>query len=281
MQTILVPTDFSRNAYHALRYATALLKERDCTFFLLNVYENQKGFKNKTRGSADGQLSDKRKKASEAKLQVTIDRIEKENVNDNHSYELISEASDLNRTVQGLIKELNIDLIVLGNKGETSSIPLFLGSTTASAIQSVKKCPILTVPNDADLEVPKEMAFATDFKKELSPEVLNALKSMALLCGSAVRIVHIDEGTGLNHAQKANLDVLLDHLHPMAYSVNKIPNFISKAKIIEVFMKNSDIEVLAMVQNEHGELEKMLREPVIETMVTKINVPFFVVPEAS
>ncbi|KKL58099.1 hypothetical protein LCGC14_2228770, partial [marine sediment metagenome] len=31
MQNILLPTDFSRNAFHALRYATGLLKNRECT----------------------------------------------------------------------------------------------------------------------------------------------------------------------------------------------------------------------------------------------------------
>ncbi len=38
MKNILLPTDFSDNAYNALRYAAELYKEEDCTFFLLNTY---------------------------------------------------------------------------------------------------------------------------------------------------------------------------------------------------------------------------------------------------
>ncbi len=281
MQNILVPTDFSGNAYHALRYATKLLKNKECTFYLLNVYGIKKGFKNKPTGSSDEQISDRLKIASEEKLKATLKSIKEDSNATKHSFTLISEPSDLIHAVQSLIEELRIDLVVLGNKGETSSIPLFLGSTTARALESVKKCPILTVPKSANLDIPGEIAFATDFKKDFNTVVLNAIRSMALLCGAAVRIVHIDEGEGLNELQKANRDILLNHLEPMALSVDKIPHFISKTKIIQVFAENSGIKILAMVQNDHGELEKMLREPVIEKMVEKIDIPYCIIPDAS
>jgi len=281
MQNILVPTDFSGNAYHALRYATELLKNKECTFFLLNVYGIKKGFKSKPTDNSDEQISDTLRIASEKKLKTTLKKIKEDSNATKHSYALLSKSSDLIHAVQSLIDELKIDLVVLGNKGETSSIPLFLGSTTTRALESVKKCPILTVPQSANLDIPGEIAFATDFKKEFNTDVLNAVRSMALLCGAAVRVVHIDEGEGLNELQKANRDILLNHLEPMDFSVDKIPHFISKTKIIQVFAENSGIKILAMVQNDHGELEKMLREPVIEKMVGKIDIPYCIIPDAS
>ena len=38
MKKILIPTDFSDNAYGALAYAAQLYAEEDCTFFLLHSY---------------------------------------------------------------------------------------------------------------------------------------------------------------------------------------------------------------------------------------------------
>ena len=35
---ILVPTDFSKNAWTALVYACDLFKERECEFYIVNVY---------------------------------------------------------------------------------------------------------------------------------------------------------------------------------------------------------------------------------------------------
>lgn len=280
MQNILVPTDFSENAFHALRYSTELLKDKDCNFFLLNVYSVKKGFKDKPVDNRDAALSEKFGKASKTRLKTTLQRIEKESTNAKHSYKLISQPGDLTPVVHSLIDELKIDLLVLGNKGETSSIPQFLGSTTTKTLKSVKKCPILTVPRDANIAISGEIAFATDFKKEFTSEVLDAVRSIALLYGANVRILHIDEEEGLDKFQKANLDILLNHLEPMAYAVDRLPNFISKTKIIQVFMKNSGIEMLVMVQNEHGKLEKILREPIIENMTAKIENPFLIIPDA-
>ena len=39
MRHILVPTDFSKNAYDALFYTTRLFKKEECTFYILNTFE--------------------------------------------------------------------------------------------------------------------------------------------------------------------------------------------------------------------------------------------------
>ena len=36
---ILLPTDFSKNARNAIRYALDLYSERECSFHFLNVYQ--------------------------------------------------------------------------------------------------------------------------------------------------------------------------------------------------------------------------------------------------
>ena len=38
MKRILLPTDFSENAFNAIVYAVQLFKDEKCTFFLLNTY---------------------------------------------------------------------------------------------------------------------------------------------------------------------------------------------------------------------------------------------------
>ena len=39
MQNILVPTDFSNDAYNALYFASKLFKNKACNFYLLNAYD--------------------------------------------------------------------------------------------------------------------------------------------------------------------------------------------------------------------------------------------------
>ncbi|HMB61517.1 MAG TPA: universal stress protein, partial [Eudoraea sp.] len=37
MKNILIPTDFSRNAWNALSYATSLFKKTRCTFYIVHI----------------------------------------------------------------------------------------------------------------------------------------------------------------------------------------------------------------------------------------------------
>ena len=38
MKRIILPTDFSQNAYNAICYAIRLFKEVECTFYLVHTY---------------------------------------------------------------------------------------------------------------------------------------------------------------------------------------------------------------------------------------------------
>ena len=279
MKNILVPTDFSKNAFHALRYASTLLKDNQCTFYLLNVYGGGKGFKSKSlqkNHKSSGEL----RKASQARLDKVLEKIKRENIGPEHSYKLISKGKELLPAVHSLIDDMDIDLIVLGNKGEKSSIPAFLGSNTVNTLNNIKICPILTVPTNAKLDIDGEIAFASDFKRTYNTRNFAPLRSLALLTNTPIRIVHIDEEEKLEEHQKSNLDHLLTYFDPLAYSVERIPNFISKTKILQLFLGKSNIAMLCMVHNEHGILEKMLREPVVEKMISHIDIPFLVLPEA-
>ena len=93
--------------------------------------------------------------------------------------------------------------------------------------------------------------------------------------------MHIGDEGPLDKIRQSNLDALVAYFRHVPHSFHQIPNFISKTKIIQVFLEDSGIDMLAMINNEHGLLEKMLREPIIEKMVFNIDIPFFVIPETS
>ncbi len=281
MQNILVPTDFSNNAFHALDYATELLKNEECNFFLLHVFTEKKGFKSKGIKEDGENILTKMEEDSKVRLKRILLKIKKQKDNQKHTYRLLSERSGLIQVINSRIEELSIDLIVMGNKGKKSSIPVFFGNTATKALQTVKKCPVLTVPKNTGFSIPKEIAFVTDFKKTFDAKVINPLLEIAALYGAAIRIVHINDEEPLDKFRQSNLDTLLAYFKTVEHSFQRIPNFISKTKIIQVFLEQSGSDMLAMVNNEHGLLEKMLREPIIEKMIFNIDIPFLVIPETS
>lgn len=279
MKKILLPTDFSNNAFHALTYASELFKHEECQFFVLNVFTETKGFKSDSIEDAKERKLQNWKEEATTLLERFVNRIKKQGENKKHTYRLLAERKDLIQVIISLVDELNIDLIVMGNKGKKSSIPIFLGKTATQTLQLVNKCAILTIPKNVLYTDPKQIAFVTDLKKSFTAKDVEPLIQIALLNCTPIQIVHIDEKEQMNKSQQSNLDELLSFLKPIETTVHHVPDFVSKAKIIEIFIKETSIDMLVMVNNEHGFLEKMLREPIIEKMVLNVDVPFLVIPE--
>ena len=158
MQNILVPTDFSNNAFHALQYATELLNNKECTFFLLNLYNEKKGFRGKQIDDNLTNPSDGTKEKALTRLEDTLQKIKKEKPYPKHRYKLISEPADLARTVNRLVYKFKIDLIVMGNKGKKSSIPVYLGEQCdkspaicekMSGLNGPEKCRICSIKRNS------------------------------------------------------------------------------------------------------------------------------------
>ncbi|SDE48295.1 Nucleotide-binding universal stress protein, UspA family [Pricia antarctica] len=279
MQNILVPTDFSNNANHALSYASKLFGNRKCTFFLLNVYNEKKGFNGKRSYDDVAHVSDTLREKSKARLKQTLRKIKKKNPDLKHSYELISKPADLIQAVDELVEKLEIDLIVMGNKGKKSSIPVYLGSSATKTLASIKKCPVLLVPKNTDFNPTKRIALATDYKNCFNTSLIDPMIFIAQLWEASINILHIDTKKKLDDLQKSNLKALKTCLKSFSISFDRMPDFISKTKLIQLFLEDSNIGLLVMVNNEHGIFEKMLREPIIEKMVFNIDIPFLVIPE--
>ena len=124
------------------------------------------------------------------------------------------------------------------------------------------------------------IAFATNYKRQYDAKILEPLCTMAIHCGSAIRVVHINEEEHLSKMQEGNLKTLRAYLDPIENSIHWMPNFTSKTKAIQVFLDELGIGMLAMVNYEHSFLENLLHEPIIKKLTFNLNIPFLVLPGA-
>lgn len=281
MQHIVVATDFSNNAYNALFYVSKLFRHKTCTFFLLNAYDVHTPLKSKSianEGKKDflEQLGDE----SMEGLRQTMHRINLDEPNPKHQYHLISAKGEVTEEIVKAAGKHKAGLVVMGNKGATGNISVFLGSKSTKTISTLKTCPVLAVPEEAEFVKPNELAFATDYKRTLKPEMIKPLKDMAHLCHAAVRILHIHEEEKLDKVQETNLKLLLDQLKPLDHSTHWLPSFTSKTEAIQAFLDGLGIGMLVMIDYKLGFMEKLLREPVITKMMFNISIPFLVIPES-
>ncbi|MBT8204866.1 MAG: universal stress protein, partial [Eudoraea sp.] len=179
-----------------------------------------------------------------------------------------------------VVEEFQIDLVVMGNTGHSDAIPVFMGSSAIKTVRALPKCPVLVVPREKECEIPFEIAFTADYNHNYDAQVLHPLTYMAKVCDAAVRIIHINEEGRLSNKQKANLNTLRDYLGDIRHTIHWMPDFSSKTEVINTFIKELGIGMLAMIYYRHGFLGTLMRERVIKRISFEIDVPLLIIPES-
>jgi len=281
MKNILIPTDFSENAWNAARYAIELFKNEECTFHLLNTYTPAIASSRFMAASVDGGvLENGAQLCSKRGLQHVLERIHKKYNYPKHSFKTSTSFSFLVDEINETVEEQGIDLIVTGTKGASGLEEVFMGSNTVRIIKLVKNCPVLAVPQYFEFVTPNEIAFATDFNRFYTQSELQPLRDMAKTFNAAIRIVHVQyEIKALTELQQFNLSMLRKYLGDIEHYVHTVSELNSISKTLEVFTQDLNIHLLAMLNYQHSYMEKMTREPIVKRIAFHTQIPLLVIPE--
>ncbi|EPR74841.1 putative universal stress protein UspA [Winogradskyella psychrotolerans RS-3] len=273
-KNILLPTDFSDNALSAAIYAIKLYEEEHCIFHFLHSSKiNMSSMTSMSNKLSRVLAENARKELSDLKTKA-----ERDYANENHTFEVILSSNDLHSLIEVIVEKEDIDLIVIGTKGETKAKEILFGSNTVNIIKQVKNCPILVIPNKFDFVKPEQIAFPTDFNRVYGDELL-ALKQLADINNSKIRIVHINNEDDISETQKQNLALLEMSLEHYDNSLHWVPNYDRKAKAIQEFIEEFKINILVMVNYKHSFIENIIKEPVITNIGFHPTVPFLVIPQ--
>ncbi|GMN10320.1 universal stress protein [Croceitalea sp. MTPC9] len=280
MKNILIPTDFSENAWNATKYAIALFKHEECVFHLLNTYTPSIAHSRFMATSINGSVEDSIQYNSKTGLKKLVSTIKETYNNPRHSFKTISSFSLLADEVKELVADERIDLVVMGTKGASGLEEVFMGSNTVRIIKSVKDCPILAIPQYFEFKKPSEIAFATDFNRFYTASELQPLLDMANTFNATIRIVHVQyEIKALTEIQQFNLSMLRKYLRQVEHYVHTVTELNSVSKTLEVFTNELDIHLLAMLHYQHSYMERMTREPVVKRLAFHTQIPLLVIPE--
>jgi nucleotide-binding universal stress UspA family protein len=279
MKNILIATDFSNNAYCALFYAAKLLESKKCTFYLLNTYSELTSLKDKLLPGFGGKkLIKQLETESKEKLESVFYKIVLDTENPNHVFETISQKGALVTLIEQKLEELNIDLLVMGNKGLTEAADIFFGSNTIQTISKMNTCPVLAVPGEMNFVVPNEIAFVTDFKKDCNRKSIAPLLYVASITNAAIKVIHINEKKVLTTTQESNRKLLMQCLQAVEHTFHVVHEFDDKAKVIDVVLKKLKIDMYAMVNYKHNLFKKLTHEPIIKDVSMYSNLPFLILP---
>ena len=161
MKKILVPTDFSEQAFIALRAAAGIARKSNAEIVLLHIIDLPQEAMDMIKPGYDLPEIMFFKEGAEARLTQT-------SLSEDLNGLTVSQILILGRTFNEVIqvaKANNIDLIVMGSHGASGFKELFIGSNTEKVIR-MSEVPVLAIKgNTTDIKFDK-VVFASDFTEE-------------------------------------------------------------------------------------------------------------------
>lgn len=281
MKNILFATDFSREAYCALYYATRLFKHEECKFYISNFF----GDKRDTTiynivNEEDQKLISQLKAKSLQRCTEVMHQIVRDSGAEDHEFEIFTSDQPLVTALPAVVIKKKIDLVVMGTRGHSGVIESFMGSNTSDVIEKSLSCPLLVVPKERDYTAPVKLAFATEFRKPLSAAVLQPLLDLAKTFESVVHVVYVgEEEEELNKKQIENRNNSKKLLKGIETHIVYLPSDEEISKTISDYIKNKGIHLLSMVYYKHQFFETIFREPVVKKIDHHLAFPFLILPE--
>lgn len=273
MRKILVPTDFSENAMNAIHYALELFKYERSDFFIMHAYQdeiyadtsllNQKSLEKVTQI-----ISEK----SQKQLENILKKIKEISPNPRHTYTIVSSNSMLIDEADKIVDDENIDIIVMGTRGETNDRELTFGSHTLQVLKYVQ-CPVLAIPENYKYSQPKHIVFPTNYMIPYKRRELKLLSEMASPYRAEIDMLYISKSDKLSIRQEDNKQFIKEGLSKNSLNFKTINNK-NITNTIYKYLEENKIDMLVMVNTRHSFLESILFQSTIDKMSLHIRIPF-------
>lgn len=277
MKKILLPTDFSKNAYNACEYAMNLFKDEECAFYLVHTYTPAVYQPEYILGNPGQlELSDAYQANALMQLEELQSTLTTQFNNPKHIMVPHASFNLLVDEVLQLIESENADLIIMGTKGATGAKEILLGTQTVHLIKKATR-PVIAIPSGFEYETPKEILFPTDYEVDYEKEQLQVLLDIAKNHMSSIEVMHISAGYDLTEQQVENQQKLNYLLAETTHLFHDLPSQGIIDAINDVQLKKQ-MNLLVMIQNKHTFFERLFIEPVIKKIGFHISIPFMVIP---
>ncbi len=270
---ILIPTDFSRNAYNAIKYAMELYKREHCEFFILNTYYLS-GYSKENLLSptpTDEALAKIREKSEK-----NLDRLKMQmsfyEENENHSFKFLSEFGSFFDVLKKVVEKEDIELVIMGTQGETDNKTVILGSNAVNAMEKIRNCPVLAIPSTVLFKDPNEIVFPTSFRTHYKQKELATLVEIARLLNSPIRILHVQKDRALTKSQLENKKLLETILETASFTHHRLYNVDLKDGV-SCFVQSRESEMIAIVNKKHNFFGSVFSNPMVKELGKHTNVP--------
>ena len=280
MKTILIPTDFSANAWNTISFAMQFLKAERCTFYFLHTYAPAFYRMDYVLGGPEfSAIPDKGVDASITGLEKTLEAVKEQFGNPKHIYETVSAFNVLTDEINDLIEAKSIDLIIMGTQGASGTKEIFLGTNTVHVIRKAI-VPILVIPSGYKYKHIGKILFTADYWSKYHRNELYTAIEIAKMYNAEITVLHIKEEYDLTKAQEENKAYLGLCLAQVQYEFKEERGTFMPDAVID-YLEEHPYDLLVMMNRKHSFFERMLTRQNVDQIGFHVQLPFLVIPDTS
>ena len=256
MKHVLLLTDFSDSARNAIIYSLEMLKKEKLYFKLVNSYDLEFSGSPYVMQVKD-ELGDESLKGLKNELRLLHRLFPDARI------DIESHFGSLLDVVYNEVKVFEPDLIVLGNKGESSLERFLLGSNSHEIIKHVTT-PLLVVPQGAKFKKPEKIVFATDLNDFKHDNIVKPVRDIVNYFNAELLFVNVlDEDKGDRFAAEQKI---LSHFPDIKNSFHYIEGDDVMEKICE-FVDNNSVDIVIVIRHNISFFDRMLHPSVTKKMI--------------
>lgn len=270
MKTIIVPTDFSDNATHALRYACMLntaFKGKIIIFhsYAVPVFDTNISY---VIMPDDGEF----KKKSHEMLNKQKHQILTEYPG--MDIETLVEEGYAEDAITGAAKKKNADFLIMGTQGASGLREALIGSITAAVIENTT-CPVIAVPEKVNVNKLNKIVFATDYALNDFENVGKVIE-IAKPFNAEIILLHISNG----ELDKSYEFASIEHFKEQIKAENKYDKITFKLLEsrdildgLNFYLDEIKADLLAMSMHHRTFFQKMFNRSKTKRMAFHTHIP--------
>lgn len=275
MRKIVIPSDFSSNAFNALKYAVELFKDEECEFYILHafaeeVYDDEDALTSETIEEVKVNLKEKYEK----RLQDKGEKILKHSDNTLHKFRTVVSFGYLIDEINELVNRVKADLVIMGTRGKTNNAQLTFGSNTLQVIKYVQS-PVLSIPENYKFRELRHILFPTNFMLPYQPSELKLVAEIGRSFNAEIHMLYISKFKLESLRQKANLSFIKENFEEDKFQYHQVDGE-DRAQVISQQVDQLGTELLVMVNSRHTYLENILYESTIDKISLYPRIPFLI-----
>lgn len=270
---ILLPTDFSKNSWNAIIYAIELFKNEECDFYLLNVF-NASGYAMDTMMIPEPgeRLYEEEKIRSVEGLKKIAEKLKVRDTSLHHKFFINSQYNNLVEGIKNIIDSKDIEMVIMGTKGETNSESIIYGSNSVLIMEKIRSCPVLAIPENTIYQDPREIVFPTDFMTPFKRRELIHLVEIAKITKASIRVLHISEEKSLSQEQQNNQRLLKEYLEEIPHTFHTLHN-IDVQGGVTTFVEARNSDMITFINRKHSFFGSLFSRPMVKNLGHRSRVP--------